>query len=34
VIQVTLVDGSALFFEVMREREFLAATSTPGQPAR
>jgi len=34
VVQVTLADGSALFFEVMREREFLAATSTPAQPAR
>jgi hypothetical protein len=34
VIQVTFADGSALFFEVMREREFLAATSTPGLPAR
>jgi hypothetical protein len=34
VVQVTLADGSALFFEIMREREFLAATSTPGLPAR
>ena len=34
VMQLTLADGSALFFEVMREREFLAATSTPGLPAR
>ena len=34
VVQVLLTDGSALFFEVMREREFLAATSTPGLPAR
>ena len=33
-VQVGLADGSALFFEVMREREFLAATSTPGLPAR
>jgi hypothetical protein len=37
VVQVTLDDGSALFFEVMREREFLAelsATATPGTPGR
>jgi len=37
VVQVTLDDGSALFLEIMREREFLvelSATATPGTPAR
>jgi hypothetical protein len=34
VVQVNLDDGGALFFEVMREREFLAAISEPARPAR
>lgn len=37
VVQVGLDDGGALFFEVMREREFLAGfdpTAAPAQPAR